>query len=277
MSFLSPGMVLTFDTRLHRFDPTAFDAFIAQVLGPDTDVTIEERSNIDVEGPSFIRINGSRAEDLVAVAEAFYDRVWQSDDASEAGLLPRSVALLVQRLDSLRDELASVRESVGLFDDPTVREMIVDEAHEHQAGNPVARREDLQMRLAAMNDDLVAEVAARKEQNALTECCVLELGDRVAELEHLPAELADLLSRVDFVERTVIVLRERFMEAKRASDSRLADHDYVIEEILGPVMLAELKRRFATADQKVARIFTRLLLKQVGGDIVGDQMDWSSS
>lgn len=102
------GITLTFDTRLHRFDLTAFDALIAEVLGPDTDVTIEERSNIGAAGPAFVRINGSRAEDLVTIAEAFYDRIWQATKAmlKERALLKVSPGmLLLRRLDEMRDRL----------------------------------------------------------------------------------------------------------------------------------------------------------------------------
>lgn len=125
------GLTLTFDSRLHRFDPTAFDAFIAEVLGVDTDVTIEERSNIDSEGPAYIRINGSSVEDLVAVAEAFYDRVWRGAEATENGLLPRGTALLVRRLDGLRDTLAEVRETVGILGNPDVQETLEDQGAAH--------------------------------------------------------------------------------------------------------------------------------------------------
>ena len=125
---ISDGLTLTFDTRLHRFDPTAFDAFIAQVLGPDTDVTIEQRSNINMEGPSFIRINGSRPEDLVAVAEAFYDRVWRETDNS---LLPRGLAVLLARMELLREQVSEVQENVGILGNADVQEMLEDQGAAH--------------------------------------------------------------------------------------------------------------------------------------------------
>ncbi len=109
------GLTLTFDNRLHRFDSAAFDLLIAEVLGPETNVTIEEQSNVS-DRPGWIRINGDDPEHLVTVAEAFYDRVW-AGDKKQAGLLPRGIALLVRRLDELRDLLACVDESVGILPD----------------------------------------------------------------------------------------------------------------------------------------------------------------
>jgi hypothetical protein len=130
------GLTLTFDTRLHRFDPTAFDAFIAQVLGPDTDVTIEERSNIDVDGPSFIRINGSRPEELVTVAEAFYERAWRDTEVeAERHVMQRAMStgleLILRRLDHQRDHLIAAEENLGTLSDPSVREMLEDQATAH--------------------------------------------------------------------------------------------------------------------------------------------------
>lgn len=131
------GLTLTFDTRLHRFDATAFDALIAEVLGPDTDVTIEERSNLDAEGPAFIRINGARPEDLIAVAEAFYDRAWaRAENAEDAALRRTMTAMEVlfgPRLDEMRDHLVRVEASTNLLAEEDVREAIADKAAEHIA------------------------------------------------------------------------------------------------------------------------------------------------
>ena len=149
------GLTLTFDSRLHRFDPTAFDAFIAQVLGPDTDVTIEERSNIDAEGPSFIRINGSRVEDLVAVAEAFYDRVWRETDNS---LLPQGLAVLLARLEILREQVSDVRETVGILGNPDVQEMLEDQGAAHVLAKD---KKLLQTRVQRVTKGLAAEARRR--------------------------------------------------------------------------------------------------------------------
>ena len=153
------GLTLTFDTRLHRFDPTAFDALIAEVLGGETDVTIEERSNIDAEGPSFIRINGSRPEDLVAVTEAFYDRAWR---ATEAAVEERAVqraesrgqALLLARLDDLRDRLVRIDANVGILGNEDVRVAISDKAAEIVAGKT---RSALRTRFQRIADAVVED------------------------------------------------------------------------------------------------------------------------
>ncbi len=127
-----PGLTLGFDARLHRFDPTAFDAFIAQVLGPDTDVTIVERSSIGDEGPGFLRIHGSRTEDLVHVAVAFYDRSWrnveaQDDPTALVQTMAAGFATLLGRLEIQRGRLASLEESLGILRDPDVVEMLEDQ------------------------------------------------------------------------------------------------------------------------------------------------------
>lgn len=133
-----PGLTLTFDTRLQRFDPTAFDAFIAGVLGRDTDVTIEARSNVREEGPGWIRINGSEFNDLVLVAEAFYDRTWrkaEDDAAREDQVLARVMKglelMFGSRLDELRDVLSRVEANTGVLANDDVREAITDKSQEH--------------------------------------------------------------------------------------------------------------------------------------------------
>jgi len=125
------GLTLTFDTRLHRFDDVAMNLLIAEVLGSSADLTIEERSNIDVEGPSFLRINGSDPEELAAVAEAFYDRVWRSvDETIETMAVQRAmssgIGLLLGRLDQLRDSWAS-----AAINHPDVSEMLLDQSAVH--------------------------------------------------------------------------------------------------------------------------------------------------
>ncbi|MFH1467869.1 MAG: pentapeptide repeat-containing protein [Pseudomonadota bacterium] len=122
------GLTLTFDTRLHRFDGTAFDLLIAQVLGHDTDVTIEGRSNVD-EHPGWIRINGSRIEDLVSVAEAFYNRTWEDErpQPSEAAVMQAMTsgfAAILGCLSQQRDHLVRIDESVGILANPDVQEML---------------------------------------------------------------------------------------------------------------------------------------------------------
>lgn len=161
-SDLHPGLTLTFDTRLHRFDATAFDALIAEVLGPDTDVTIEERSNLDAEGPAFIRINGARLEDLVAVAEAFYDRAWaRSENVEEAALRRTMTAMEVlfgPRLDRMRDDLSAVKASTNLFADEDVREAITDKAAEHIAAK---RKREFSTRTQRLIAAVASEVKKR--------------------------------------------------------------------------------------------------------------------
>jgi len=123
------GLTLTFDSRLHRFDPVAFDIFIGEVLGQETRVTIEERSSLDVDGPSFIRINGPEPDDLLRVAEAFYDRVWRADRQAE--IATRAQSLVLQRLDLMWEALLEVRENVGLLGRPDIRETIEDLTDQH--------------------------------------------------------------------------------------------------------------------------------------------------
>ena len=125
------GLTLYFDTRLHRFDPTAFDAFIAEVLSSETDVTIEERSNIGADGPSFLSINGSNPEDLLAVAEAFYDRVWKAavvvvEEMAVEKAMSSGMAVLLQRLDAMRDAWTE-----AALNHPDVQEMMLDHAADH--------------------------------------------------------------------------------------------------------------------------------------------------
>lgn len=159
-----PGLTLTFDTRLHRFDPTAFDAFIGDVLG-DTDVTIEERSNIGEGGPAFVRINGSDPEHLVAVAEAFYDRAWETaQSAAEEAALVKAMssgfAMLLGRLSHQRDHLVRIEENVGILGNPDVQEMLTDQAEAHVTAK-VAKATKLHGRFRRIADAVGAEAKKR--------------------------------------------------------------------------------------------------------------------
>ncbi len=131
-----PGLTLGFDARLHRFDPTAFDAFIASVLGPDTDVTIVERSPIGVDGPSFLRIHGSKPEDLVRVAEAFYECAWRQAraEAEETALVQAvsaGFATLLGRLELQREAWTELRDDLAVVRNPDVVEMLEDQGAAH--------------------------------------------------------------------------------------------------------------------------------------------------
>lgn len=175
----SNGLTLTFDKRLHRFGPTAFDALIAEVLGPDTDVTIEERSNMEVHGAAFIRINGACADDLVAVAEAFYHRVWRSAEtaADERALqkaMSSGMALLVVRLDEMRDHLVNVQASTDLLADEDVREAITDKAAEHVLAK---RKKSFQTGLQRITDGLIKEAPKKLISSFIGKKAADALGD----------------------------------------------------------------------------------------------------
>lgn len=158
-SLAKPGLTISFDTRLHRFDPAAFDMLIGEVLGRETDVTIEGRSNIDAKGPAFIRINGSRPEDLVAVAQAFYDRVWETaQDALEenalAEALSSGIAMILARLSHQRDHLVRIEENVGILAVADVRELLTDQGAGHVLAKDQARiRTRFQKLARAITDD----------------------------------------------------------------------------------------------------------------------------
>jgi len=135
------GLTLTFDTRLHRFASSAVEGLILEVLGPDTDVGVEEQSRPDAEGPGFVRINGSSFDHLLRVAEAFYARAWEWDSQD---------TVVSRLLTDLRDE---IREAA--VNHPDVQEMLLDQAGEQLAKKD--RNEHLRGRwerlLHAIKDD----------------------------------------------------------------------------------------------------------------------------
>lgn len=204
-----PGLTLTFDTRLHRFDPTAFDALIAQVLGPDTDVTIEERSNIDADGPAFIRINGRNPDHLAAVAEAFYDRVWRSVEAvveerALARAMSSGMVLLLNRLDDLRSSWSG-----ATVNHPAVATMLADQAESHALTKTAAaeRIEELSARIAEECDArraLEALIAATFAPGTLHAWVAVHLGAAVADA--LPGPVAP---HADVVSALVVLLERR--------------------------------------------------------------------
>lgn len=157
------GLTLTFDTRLHRFDPTAFDIFIGEVLGPDTDVTIEERSNIGDAGQGYFRLNGSSPEDLVTVAEAFYDRVWDdavkaAEDAALIKTMSSGFAMVLGRLSHQRDHLARIEENVGILDNADVQEMLAGQGEAYVLAKD---KRLLQTRFQRITNGVAAEVQRR--------------------------------------------------------------------------------------------------------------------
>lgn len=177
-AMVGPGLTLTFDTRLHRFDATAFDALIAEVLGRDTDVTIEERSNLDADIPAFIRINGSRVDDLVAVAEAFYNRVWAKRADAEDAVLRRTITALEvlfgPRLNEMRDRLVKVEASTNLFADEEVREAITDMAAEHVLAK---RKKSFQTTFQKITEGLAKEAPKKLIGAFIGEKAVEALGE----------------------------------------------------------------------------------------------------
>lgn len=136
------GLTLTFDSRLHRFDPAAFTALVLEVLGPETDVGIEEQSRPGRQ-PGFIRINGSDPDDLAVVVEAFYDRAWRGLEAivnerAEARAMSTGIATVLAALERQRDHFVRLEANVehlragtALLADDDVREAIMDKAAEH--------------------------------------------------------------------------------------------------------------------------------------------------
>lgn len=97
------GLTLTFDARVHRAAPALVTGLILEVLGPESDVGVEQQSRPS-ETPGFIRINGSDPADLILVAEAFYARLWDI-----AGASPQVAMLLTELRETL--DLAAMNHS----------------------------------------------------------------------------------------------------------------------------------------------------------------------
>jgi uncharacterized protein YjbI with pentapeptide repeats len=215
-----PGLTLTFDTRLHRFDGTALDFLIAEVLGRDTDVTIEERSNVHAEGPSFIRINGSCADDLIAVAEAFYDRVWRSAEAvvdeRVQKAMSSSIEVLLTRLDGMRDCLRKVEANVAVLGDEDVQEAIMDKAQEHVAAK---WKKTFQSRMQRIAEGLATGVPKKLIGTFLGETVADVAGDLVGEVFGKALGAAGEAA----VEPVLEVSMEGVAKANRSSDERDRD------------------------------------------------------
>jgi len=168
------GLTLTFDTCLHRFDPAAFDILIGEVLAdPNTDVTIEGRSNIGAEGPAFIRINGSNPSHLVAVAEAFYNRVWETAQPAvgQAELLEAmssGFSMILSRLSHQRDHLIRIDENCGVLSNPDVKEMWEDQGAAHiLAKDKKLLQTRFQKLVGAVKDEAQARVGVKRVAKAL--------------------------------------------------------------------------------------------------------------
>ena len=75
------GLALYFSTRLTLFDRFLVNGVVFGVLGPDADLAVEFRS-IDNDNV-VVRLSGAPPEDLEAVAEALWNRVWAMEQESE--------------------------------------------------------------------------------------------------------------------------------------------------------------------------------------------------
>ena len=167
-----PGLTLTFSNRIHRFDPTAFNLLILEVLGSDPDVSVEASSPLNVEGVGWIRINGTRGEDLLLVAEAFHNRVWAAVHAAAEKhalqqMMSTGLVAIINTLDGLRDswEGASINH-------PDVQEMLLDQASEHVAKKDQAL---LRTRFQKVATAVREEAQARTGLGRITKA----LGDQI--------------------------------------------------------------------------------------------------
>jgi hypothetical protein len=166
------GLLLTFDSRLHRFDATALDLLVLAVLGPETDVTIVERSPMGEDGPGWIRIDGLRAEDLIAVAEAFYDRVWETSREDRGEKV--EMGLVLNLLQDIRGKVDGL-----VINHPDVREMLAEQAEAH-AHAPVAAA--LRTRFQRVGAAIAEEVKVRTVVPLLGDAGTTALLDAVSGL-----------------------------------------------------------------------------------------------
>ena len=123
------GLTLYFNTRLTPFDRFLVDGVIFGVLGKETDCRVaqyEERGETAI-----IRLEAEKQEDLEAVANALWERVWEQQEKAQdvaVMMLARGIALQLQPgLSEVRDKLdhielrlpseAAVERLDGLGDD----------------------------------------------------------------------------------------------------------------------------------------------------------------
>lgn len=106
---VKPGLSLYFKTRTDRLDRYLIDGVIVGVLGRHTDCEVTELQNRP-EG-AVILLSASRLEDLIAVAEALYQRLWEpgtlggiADSALVAPEVGEALSGLGRALTSLTDE-----------------------------------------------------------------------------------------------------------------------------------------------------------------------------
>jgi len=91
-----PGLTLYFNTRLTPFDQFLIPGVIFGVLGNDTDCRVAEYRE---EGEAaIVRLEAESREDLEAVADALWERVWEQHEKAQNQALVRLSGVLTDNL-----------------------------------------------------------------------------------------------------------------------------------------------------------------------------------
>lgn len=87
------GLVMTFHESFGQVDRLLIEALLAALLGARTDCHLAEYRKHGVT--AIIRLEGSRREDLEAVAEALYHRIWELQERAQRTTLAQLTQALV--------------------------------------------------------------------------------------------------------------------------------------------------------------------------------------
>ena len=87
------GLTLYFSTRLSFFDRFMVEGVMFTVLGKDTTCRVVEFKEVGDDG-AVVRLDGAPREELEAVAEALWNRIWEVEQESQL----RALAVATQGL-----------------------------------------------------------------------------------------------------------------------------------------------------------------------------------
>jgi|GEM_PF-2087186 len=127
---VADGLTLYFNTRLTTFDRFLVEGAVFGVLGKDTDCHLAEYQ--ERGDTAIVRLEGSRREDLEAVADALWERVWEQQDKAQKTAIVRVTEAyslqLAPGFTELRDRLDRIELRLPSDD---VLEMQTDQAEAH--------------------------------------------------------------------------------------------------------------------------------------------------
>jgi hypothetical protein len=128
------GLTLFFDTRITPFDRFLVDGVIFGVLGRDTDCHVAEFK--EQAASAVVRLVARNPDDLVVVAEALYQRVWEAGERTQERALARMGDVLrLQKMGSALSGLVDRLDRLEMWlDEHDILDLLASQGDAHYKG-----------------------------------------------------------------------------------------------------------------------------------------------